>query len=323
MLTDVKSTASRPRGLARVVSCLVAAALSAAAVAAESSAPAAHPTAGIVVFQSDFGLKDQAVAAMRGVARTVDPHLVLENLTHEIPPFNVWEAAYRLDAVVDYWPRGTVFVSVVDPGVGTARRSVVMRSDNGLYFVTPDNGTLTLVADRLGVSALREIDESVNALPGVQSSHTFHGRDVYAYTGARLASGQITFEQVGPKLAPAVVRLSYHVAKLDGDTLEGTIPVLDPEYGNVWTNIPPALAEKLGLELGERATLGIFEGPRPVVELELPYVRTFGDVPKDAPLLYVNSVGRLAIALNQGDFAARYGIHAGPDWRVAITRQRD
>ena len=277
---------------------------------------------GIVVFQSDFGLEDHAVAAMRGVARSVDAGLVLENLTHEIPAFDVWQAAYRLDAVVDYWPAGTVFVSVVDPGVGTDRRSVVMRAGSGHYFVTPDNGTLTLVADRLGVDELREIDETINALPGSKSSHTFHGRDVYAYTGARLAGRKITFTEVGPKLAPSVVHLAYQSAKLEGNALAGGIPVLDPQYGNVWTNIPRALAEQLGLGLGDRVLVSIFEGDRRVAKLEVPYVRTFGDVPKGEPLLYFNSLERLAVALNQGDFAARYDIRSGPEWRVVITRLR-
>ncbi|MEE9255341.1 MAG: S-adenosyl-l-methionine hydroxide adenosyltransferase family protein [Pseudomonadales bacterium] len=310
MVTDRKADASRwaaaPLGL--ILSCWFG---------------LVHAAVGIVVFQSDFGLKDHAVAAMRGVAREVDADLVLENLTHEIPAFDVWQAAYRLDAVVDYWPAGTVFVSVVDPGVGTDRRSVVMRAASGHYFVTPDNGTLTLVADRLEVAELREIDETINRLPGSKSSHTFHGRDIYAYTGARLASGQITFTDVGPKLAPSVVRLAYQAAKLEDDALEGAIPVLDPQYGNVWTNIPRALSEKLGLRLGDRVTLSIFEGDRRIVQLELPYVRTFGDVPKGEALLYFNSLERLAVALNQGNFAAHYDIGSGADWRVAITRLRE
>ncbi len=116
--------------------------------------------------QTDFGLKDQAVAAMRGVIRSVDRRVLVDDLTHEIPAYNIWEAAYRLNAVIDYWPTDTVFVSVVDPGVGTARKSVVARLKNGQTIVTPDNGTLTLVADRVGVSAVREIDERTHRLPG-------------------------------------------------------------------------------------------------------------------------------------------------------------
>ena len=97
----------------------------------------------IVVFQSDFGLKDGAVSAMKGVAMGVSSDLKLFDLTHEIPAYNIWQAAYRLEQTVPYWPAGTVFVSVVDPGVGTSRKSVVLKTKTGQYIVTPDNGTLT------------------------------------------------------------------------------------------------------------------------------------------------------------------------------------
>src|SRR6267142_5480736 len=143
----------------------------------------------IVVFQSDFGLKDGAVSAMKGVANGVSTDLKLYDLTHEIPAYNIWEAAYRLEQTVPYWPTGTVFVSVVDPGVGTSRKSVVLRTKTGQYIVTPDNGTLTLIAESLGIAEVREIDEAVNRRQDSKNSYTFHGRDVYAYTGARLAAG--------------------------------------------------------------------------------------------------------------------------------------
>jgi S-adenosylmethionine hydrolase len=99
----------------------------------------------IVVFQSDFGLKDGAVSAMKGVSMGVSADLKLYDLTHDIPAYNIWEAAYRLEQTVTYWPAGTVFVSVVDPGVGTTRKSVVLKTKSGHFIVTPDNGTLTLV----------------------------------------------------------------------------------------------------------------------------------------------------------------------------------
>ena len=150
-----------------------------------------------IVFQTDFGLKDGAVSAMKGVALGVSPDLKLYDLTHEIPAYNIWEAAYRLEQTISYWPAGTVFVSVVDPGVGTDRKSVVVKTKSGHFIVTPDNGTLTLVATSLGIEERREIDESTNRRIGSQDSYTFHGRDVYAYTAARLAAGVITFEEVG------------------------------------------------------------------------------------------------------------------------------
>src|SRR6476646_5280525 len=116
----------------------------------------------IVVFQTDFGLKDGAVSAMKGVAMGVSTELKLFDLTHEIPAYNIWEAAYRLEQTVPYWPTGTVFVSVVDPGVGTLRKSVVLKTKTGQYIVTPDNGTLTLIAASQGIAEIRQIDEALN-----------------------------------------------------------------------------------------------------------------------------------------------------------------
>lgn len=194
-----------------------------------------------LILQTDFSLKDGAVSAMKGVAFGVDHNLKIFDLTHEIPPYNIWEGAYRLYQTASYWPQGSVFVSVVDPGVGTDRKSVVLKTKNGQYFVSPDNGTLTLVAESLGIESVRQIDEKTNRLKGSEKSYTFHGRDVYAYTGARLASGAITFEQVGPELPAKVVELSYQKAKATKGKVKGNIPILDIQYGNVWSNISDEL----------------------------------------------------------------------------------
>ena len=119
-----------------------------------------------LILQTDFSLKDGAVSAMKGVAFGVDHNLKIFDLTHEIPPYNIWEGAYRLYQTASYWPQGSVFVSVVDPGVGTDRKSVVLKTKNGQYFVSPDNGTLTLVAESLGIESVRQIDEKTNRLKG-------------------------------------------------------------------------------------------------------------------------------------------------------------
>jgi len=277
----------------------------------------------IVVFQSDFGLKDGAVSEMKGVAMGVSPELRLYDLTHEIPAYNIWEAAYRLQQTVPYWPAGTVFVSVVDPGVGTARKSVVMRTKTGQYIVTPDNGTLTLLAETLGLDQIREIDETVNRRPDSKRSYTFHGRDVYAYTGARLAAGVISFEQVGPLLAKQeVVTIPYQKARLEGDVLRGTIPVLDVQYGNVWTNIPGELLQQLRLSFGDMLMVKILHDGREVYHGVMPYESTFGAVAIGKPLAYVNSLLQLSFALNQGNFAAVNKISSGGDWTVEVQRVR-
>ncbi|MFM5881681.1 S-adenosyl-l-methionine hydroxide adenosyltransferase family protein [Aeromonas sanarellii] len=274
-----------------------------------------------LVFQTDFGLKDGAVSAMKGVAFGVDRTLPLHDLTHEIPAYNIWEASYRLYQTLQYWPEGTVFVSVVDPGVGTERKSVVLKTRSGHYIVSPDNGTLTLAAEHFGVEAVRQIDEKTNRLKGSEKSYTFHGRDVYAYTGARLASGAISFEQVGPKLPAEVVTIPYQPAVVEQDgTLKGTIPILDVQYGNVWTNIDEALLDKAGIHKGDNACIRISEGDALKYEGKAPYVSSFGDVPEGQPLVYLNSLLQVSVALNMDSFAAKHQVQSGANWHISLKK---
>ena len=291
-------------------------------IALAGAAPAtARDTNGIIVYQSDFGLKDGAVSAMRGVAVSVDPTLRLENLTHEIPAFDIWQGAYRLNDTAPYWPAGTVFVSVIDPGVGTERNSVVLKTRSGHYFVSRDNGTLTLVAEELGMEAVRAIDESRYRLPGSEQSYTFHGRDVFSYAAAHLASGKVSFEEIGPELPPAVVTIDYQKPEIQGGVVRGNIPILDVQFGNVWTNIDRATFEQLGVARGEQVEVRIFNEGEQVFEGAMPYVSTFGDVPEGDMLLYLNSVDNVAFAINWGDFAAAHGIASGPEWRVEVAKR--
>lgn len=277
-----------------------------------------------LVIQTDFGLLDGAVSEMQGVAFGVDHNIKLFNLTHEIPAYNTWEASYRLFQTAPYWPKGTVFVSVVDPGVGTDRKSVVLKTKTGQYFVTPDNGTLTLVAESLGIAEVRQIDENVNRLSGSKKSYTFHGRDVYSYTGARLASGKITFEQVGPKLPNKVVMIPYQKATYSRGVLKGNIPVLDPQYGNIWTNISDELLQKAKIKIGDTTCVTINEktdkGTKTVFNGKIPYKNTFGDVKEGQPLLYLNSLLNVSFALNMDNFSAKYNVKSGADWSVNIKK---
>ncbi len=273
-----------------------------------------------LVFQSDFGVKDGAVSAMKGVAYAVSPDLAMFDLTHEIPAFNIWEAAYRLNQASPYWPPGTVFVSVVDPGVGSARRSVVMKTKTGHYFVTPDNGTLTLVADAMGMEQVRVIDEAVNRRKGSEDSYTFHGRDVYAYTGARLASGVISFEQVGSTIVPEIVRLNFRKAELRDNRITGTIDILDVQYGNVWTNIDRGLLDKLGLKYGENVTVKILNKSKVVYEGKMSFGETFSQVSNGMPIAYLNSLLKFSVGLNQASFAEKFKVRSGPDWSIEIYK---
>ena len=273
-----------------------------------------------LVIQTDFGTKDGAVAAMKGVAVGVDPHLAIFDLSHENTPYDIWEAAYRLKQSAPYWPAGTVFVSVVDPGVGTERASIVLQTKSGHFFVGPDNGTWTLVAEELGIAAVRRIDEKVNRRAGSEKSYTFHGRDIYAFTGARLASGKITFEEVGPLLESKVVSLPYEHAALEQGVLRGTIPLIDFHYGNVWTNIPDLLFSELKPAFGEKFAVTVLHDSKEVYRGVMPYVRTFGDVPEGAPLLYLNSLLDVAFALNMDSFSQKHGLSSGGGWSVRVER---
>jgi S-adenosylmethionine hydrolase len=274
----------------------------------------------LLVLQTDFGVKDGAVAAMKGVAMQVDKKLQIFDLTHEIPAYNIWEAAYRLDQVMAYWPAGTVFVSVVDPGVGSERKSVVLKTNTGHYVVTPDNGTLTLITQRLGIAAVRQIDEKSNRLPGSADSYTFHGRDVFAYTAARLASGNISFNQVGPLLPSTVVSIPFQKAVHEKGVIKGNIPILDVQYGNVWTNIPAGLIKQAGIQYGDSIAFRIYKQQQLIYEGVLPYVTSFSAVPAQQGMSYLNSLLQLAFAINMGDFAARHHVGSGPDWTVEVRK---
>ncbi|MDZ4083233.1 MAG: S-adenosyl-l-methionine hydroxide adenosyltransferase family protein [Bdellovibrionales bacterium] len=310
-----------------------------------------------LVLMTDFGLRDGAVSAMKGVAHQTAPGLLVSDLTHEIPNYSIWDAAYRLQQTFLYWPAGTVFVTVVDPGVGSERKSVVVKTNSGHYFVGPDNGLTTLVSDQVGVAAVTQIDEARQRLKGSEDSYTFHGRDLYVYVGARLASGLVRFEELGAQSeASKLVRLEYQkpeflelgtqsTGQLAGQIVGG-VPVLDPQFGNVWTNIPKALVEsKLLLGPASQFRVQIFKKEvsadlpkrlppkqssrqasqpkqKPIFDQVLPLGATFAAVPKGRPLLYFNSLLNVSLAINQGDFAKKYGIGSGPEWTVSISPHR-
>lgn len=282
----------------------------------------------ILVFQTDFGVKDGAVAAMKGVAMGVSPDLKIFDLTHEIPAYNIWEAAYRLEQTAQYWPSGTVFVSVVDPGVGSERKSVVLKTKSGHYFVGPDNGQFTLIAQSLGIAEIHEIDEALNRRKNSEASYTFHGRDVYAYTGARLSAGIITLDKVGPRSVPSVIMIDFQrPIYVPGDSfgengmVKGNIPILDIQYGNVWTNIDGAAFKKLGLQYGNILHIEIRKNDQKIYEGDMPYETTFSAVEKGKPLCYLNSLLNVSFALNQGNFAETNKISSGPDWTVLIKKK--
>lgn len=276
-----------------------------------------------LVLQSDFGLDDGAVSAMYGVALGVDPGLRVHDVTHNIPPYDIWEGSYRLAQVAEYWAAGTVFVSVIDPGVGSERLSVVARTAGGHLVVTPDNGTLTHLHRIHGIVELREIDEQVNRLAGSSESYTFHGRDVYAYTGARLAAGAITYEQVGRQLPlEQMVTLPVAEPHLADGAVHGTIDTLDVRYGSLWTSIPRELFTQLGVRRGERVTARVRHHDTTVHAAQMTYAHSFAAVEIGESLLYVNSLDRMAIAINRGHYARAFDLGTGVSWHVSLVPVR-
>lgn len=276
---------------------------------------------GALIIQTDFGLYDGAVNAMYGVAYGVSKDLDIFNLMHEIKPFDIWDASYRLTQVINYWPENTVFVSVVDPGVGTNRKSVVAKTNDNHYIVTPNNGTLTHTLKKFGIKELREIDENVNRLKNSYESYTFHGRDVYVYTAARLAAGVISYEEVGPALSvDEVVTFDTKDAYIKDDKIIGIIDVLDKRFGSPWTNISLDLVKKLGVDYNDDLDVVIKHNDKIVYNNDMKLLKSFGDTNVGKELVFINSLLNVSFAINQGSFAERYNINSGTEWTVEIKK---
>ena len=273
----------------------------------------------ILVFQSDFGLNEGTVSQMYGVASKVDPSLKMYDITHNIPQFDIWEASYSLYQTCHAWPKETVFVSVVDPGVGSSRKSVVAKTSAGHYIVTPNNKSLTHLHKYVGIVELREIDESVNRIKGSEKSHIFHGRDVYAYTGARLASGVIDFEGVGPLLSLEAIE-SYPLIepRIIGSEITGALDIIDIHFGMLWSNIPIEYFEKLNIHFGDYINVTIYNKRKQMYKKRVLYGKSFASVKKGEDLLYNNEIGNLAIATNLENFAKKYNLSAGIGWTISL-----
>lgn len=275
----------------------------------------------LLVLQSDFGLVDGAVSAMVGVALEESPTLEIHHLTHDITPYNIFEGSYRLFQTVNYWPEGTTFVSVVDPGVGSKRKSVVAKTVQNQYIVTPNNGTLSFIKKHVGIVAIREISEVENRRKNTEHSYTFHGRDVYAYTGAKLASGHITFEEVGPELdTEDIMEIPVVETTIGNDFVSGAIDILDVRFGSLWTSIRREEFYTLSPEFGDRFEVTIYNNDMLVYQNQVTYGKSFADVRIGQPILYINSLYRVSLAINQGSFAKAYNVGVGAQWSIEIKR---
>jgi S-adenosylmethionine hydrolase len=264
--------------------------------------PAAQNYPPTIVFMTDFGTVDDSVPICKGVMYSIMPTARIVDITHQVTPFSILEGARFLYGATPYFPEGTVFNVVIDPGVGSTRKAVVIKSKKGQYFVLPDNGLITLVAERDGLEAAREITNP-SWMIGKALSSTFHGRDIFSPTAAHLARG-VDWNQVGAALdVNALVRLNLEVPKIDEQGLHGEVIATDGPFGNLVTNVDADLFLKLGYQRGQNVPITLGDQ-----KLELRFAKTFSDVPLKAPLIYIDSRGRFALAVNQGSFAATYGI---------------
>jgi len=255
-----------------------------------------------IVFMTDFGVLDDSVALCRGVMYSIMPDVRIVDLTHEVTPFSILDGARFLEGATPYFPAGTVFVVVIDPGVGSTRKAIVARSGRGQYFVLPDNGLLTLVEQRDRIEVVREITNP-DWMIGSKLSSTFHGRDIFSPAGAHMARGD-DWTKVGPEMAVKdLVRLQLKVATLDDRGLSATVIATDGPFGNLVTNADGEDFLKLGYRHGQEVTVKVAER-----EMKMKFVNTFSDVPLREPLLYIDSRGLLGLAVNQNNFAAIYGV---------------
>lgn len=278
----------------------------------------------ILVFQTDFTYKEGAVSSMYGVVKCVDRALEIMDGTHELPQYDTWSASYRLYQSLPFWPEGTIYVSVVDPGVGTDRRACVAKTKNGYYVVTPDNGSLTHVKKFMGIEAVREIDASVNRLrgKGTEGVAIFHGRDLFGYTAARLASGIIDFEGVGPKY-PVEEIVEHPIAEpvaCEGK-VSGIFEIDDPNFGNLWTNIPLSVFQEAGFAYGDDVRVVIRHDGDVCFDKQVLFHQSFGFAKKGDPIIYNNELMKVAMAVSMGSFKEQYHIGFGTDWTVEFTKK--
>jgi S-adenosylmethionine hydrolase len=249
---------------------------------------------------TDFGTANDAVAICKAVMLGITPDARIMDITHQVTPFSIDEGSRFLAGVSPYYPAGTVFVVVVDPGVGTSRKAIIVKTKKGQYFVLPDNGLISPVIERDGLVSAREITNS-GWMIGDAVSSTFHGRDIFSPAGAHLAGGW-DYTLAGPDV-PQLVRLTTKTASVTDKGIEGDVIGLDDPYGSLITDIRGDDFKKLGYNLGDKVTVQLDKKP-----FTLPYVKTFMDVPVGEPLLYQDSRGRIGLALNERNFSQVHKI---------------
>jgi S-adenosylmethionine hydrolase len=258
---------------------------------------------------------------MYGVVKSVDRTLEIFDGTHEIPHFDTWSASYRLYQSMHFWPKGTIFVSVVDPGVGTSRKACIAKTKDGYYVVTPDNGALTHIMKYVGIEEIREIDESVNRLKSTVGTSIFHGRDLFGYCAARLAAGIITYEEVGPAYSTKdIVVHEIHEPVIEPGKAQGIFEISDPNFGNLWSNIPVEQFLENGFQYGELIKLNIYHKDLLIHQETVPFAKTFGYVKQGETVAYTNELMKVGVAISMGNFMETYHVDFGYDWKVKLEK---
>lgn len=277
-----------------------------------------------IVWQTDFSRSWGAVASMVGVCKSVDPQLECVDITHDIPAYDIWTASMELAYVEPYWPKGTIFVSVVDPGVGTSRRACAVLLDDGSYVLTPDNGTLSHLMAQTGIKAVREIDELKNRLPGSEGTSVFHGRDIFAYTAARLASGVIGFQEIGAEYSLkdlVIFEEALKKAETGEKWAAGIVRSVSDPFGSVVFNISAGDARRAGFVHGDILHVKLCHAQKIIFEGDVLYQKAFGYVDVGTPVLFDSSYGYLSIGINQGSFLRHYPCQRGFGWVVNIAKE--
>jgi S-adenosylmethionine hydrolase len=261
----------------------------------------------MITLTTDFGLKDPYVAEMKAVILGICPNAVIVDITHEIAKFNIRMGAYVLASAVPYFPEGAIHVAVVDPGVGTRRRPIVIQTKQS-FFVGPDNGLLVLAAEKQGIMRIHELTNPRFMLPKV--SHTFHGRDIFAPAAAHLMSG-VKPEEFGPKIRKPVQPEFAKVAQRNG-VLVGEVLHVDG-FGNIITNINAKEMARSRLKDAVSVEL-------PSCKLKLKLCEAYGETKPREPLALIGSHGFLEIALNQGNAAKKFKAKPGDKIELSLSQ---
>lgn len=258
----------------------------------------------IATLTTDFGLKDPYAAEMKATILSICPNAAIVDITHEIPKFNIRMGAYTLASAAPYFPKGSVHVAVVDPGVGTKRRSILIQTTQA-FFIGPDNGILVLAAKKQSITSIHELANPQFMLPKV--SNTFHGRDIFAPAAAHLLN-EVKPEEFGPEIREAI-KPEFAKTTRKNDVLIGEVLHID-DFGNIITNINEKEVAQSRLKEAVNVEL-------PTCKLKLYLFKAYGETKPHQPLALIGSHGFLEIALNQGNAAKKFKAKPGEEITIS------